>query len=121
MFSTNDIAAMVENIQAVSDSVVVSMGEAIREVEQGATIVQENGETLKKVIDTSRNVTESAQRIAATSSQQSIGSEEVSHSLENVSGLVNSNAQLAEEAKFASLALSKSASELQIMIRLLNR
>jgi len=119
--STNDIAAMVGNIQDVSESVVVSMGEAIQEVEQGAAIVQENGETLKKVIDTSRNVTESAQRIAETSSQQSIASEGVSHSLENVSELVNSNAQIAEEAKIASQELSKSASELQIMIRLLNR
>lgn len=119
--STNDIANMVGNIHAVSQSVVVSMSQAIREVEEEAVIVRENGETLKKVIETSRRVTENAQRIATVSKNQSVASEDVSHRLEQVSGLVNSNAQIAEEANMASQELSKSARELQIMISQLNR
>ncbi len=119
--STNDIANMVSNIQGVSQTVVASMDEAIKEVEEEAIIVQENGEILKKVIEASRRVTENAQRIATVSSDQSVSSEGVSHSLENVAGLVNSNTQIAEEANLAAQELSKSASELQVMINLLNR
>jgi aerotaxis receptor len=119
--STNDIANMVSNIHAVSQSVVLSMNEAIKEVEDEAVIVQENGEILKKVIEASRRVTENAQRIAAVSKEQSVASEGVSHSLENVAGLVNSNAQIAEEANLSAQELSKSASALQSMINQLNR
>jgi aerotaxis receptor len=119
--STNDIANMVGNIQAVSQSVVESMNEAIREVEAEAVIVQENGEILKQVIETSRQVTENAQRIAAVSKDQSVSSEGVSKNLENVAGLVNSNAQIAEDANLAAQELSKSAVALQSMINQLNR
>jgi aerotaxis receptor len=119
--STNDIATMVGNIHSVTQSVVTSMNQAIKEVEQEAVVAHENGETLKKVIETSRGVTDNAQRIASVSKDQSVTSEDVSHSLENVASLVNSNAQIAEEAKMASQALSKSSVELQTMIKLLNR
>ena len=119
--STSDIAKMIENIHSVTQSVVVSMDQAIREVEQEAVIVHENSETLKKVIETSRRVTANAQRIASESEAQSVASENVSHSLEKVTGLVNSNAQIAEDAKRASQELSKSATDLQTMISLLNR
>jgi methyl-accepting chemotaxis protein len=119
--STNDIAKMVQDIHSVSQSVVVSMNQAIREVEQGAATVQSNGEILKKVIDTSRQVTENAQRIATVSKEQTIASEGVSQNLENVADLVNSNAQVAEEAKMASQVLSKSAHDLQFLINQLNR
>jgi PAS domain S-box-containing protein len=119
--STNDITNMVNNIQAVSQSVVDSMNEAIKEVEEEAVIVQENGEILKQVIETSRHVTENAQRIAAVSKDQSVASEGVSKSLENVAGLVNSNAQIAEGANLAAQELSKSAVALQSMINQLNR
>ncbi len=119
--STNDIANMVSNIHDVSQSVVASMNEAIKEVEDEAVIVQENGEILKKVIEASRRVTENAQRIASVSKEQSVASESVSTSLENVAGLVNSNAQIAEEANLSAQELAKSASALQAMINQLNR
>lgn len=119
--STTDITNMVENIHAVSQGVVVSMHEAIREVEEEAVIVQENGETLKKIMETSRLVSENAQRIAGVSKGQSLASEDVSNNLEHISGLVNSNVHIAEDARKASQELSKSAVELQAMIRRLNK
>lgn len=62
--STTDISNMVSNIHAVSQSAVVSMHEAIREVENEAVIVHENGETLKKIMDAGRQVAGNAQHIA---------------------------------------------------------
>jgi aerotaxis receptor len=119
--STNDIASMVNNIQAVSQSVIGSMQEAIVEVEQESVIVHESARTLKDVIGTSRQVTENAQRIAAESTDQSIASEGVSKSLGNIANSVDSNTKISEEAKVSSQALSKSARELQALIRALNR
>ena len=119
--STTDIASMVGNIHAVSQNVVESMHEAIREVEEESVIVHENGETLKKIMDVSRMVTGNAQRIAEVSKDQSVASVNVSHNLESISELVNSNVSIAEDARYASLELSKSATELQDMIRQLNR
>lgn len=119
--STADISSMVGNIHAVSQSVVVSMNQVIQEVEEEAIIVHENGETLKKIMATSRQVTESAQHIADVANEQSQASESVSNNLEHISGLVSSNASIAEAAREASLSLSKSATDLQAMIRQLNR
>ncbi len=119
--STTDITNMVGNIHEVSQSVVVSMNQVIREVEEEAVIVQENGETLKRIMQTSRQVTESAQHIADMSKQQSDASEAVSHNLEHISELVSSNVQIAEDAKLASQQLSRSAADLQAMIRQLNQ
>ncbi|OIR17476.1 aerotaxis receptor [mine drainage metagenome] len=119
--STTDIANMVENIHAVSQSVVASMHQAIREVEEEAVIVHENGETLKKIMQSGRQVTENAQRIAHVSEDQSHASQDVSNNLEHISELVDSNADIADAAKQASQALIKSATELQAMIELLNR
>jgi aerotaxis receptor len=119
--STTDIASMVGNIHAVSQNVVESMHEAIREVEEESAIVHENGETLKKIMDVSRMVTGNAQRIADVSKDQSVSSMNVSQNLESISDLVNSNVSIAEDARHASLELAKSATELQDMIRQLNR
>ena len=119
--STSDITNMVGNIHEVTQNVVVSMNQVIREVENEAVIVQENGETLKRIMQTSRQVTESAQHIADVSKQQSMASEDVSHNLEHISELVSSNVQIAEDAKKASQQLSTSAAELQAMIRQLNQ
>jgi PAS domain S-box-containing protein len=119
--STTDITNMVENIHSVSQSVVESMHQAIRDVEEEAIIVQENSETLKKIMETSRQVTENAQHIAAVSKDQSVASDDVSNNLEHISNLVNSNVDIAEDAQKASQELSKSATELQALIRQLNR
>jgi aerotaxis receptor len=119
--STADITDIVVNIQAVSESVVVSMHEAIREVEEEAVIVNENGETLKLIMEASRMVTDNAQRIASESKGQSVASENVSNNLDHISGLVNSNVNIAEEARNASQELSKSAIALQSLINQLNR
>jgi len=119
--STTDITNMVENIHSVSQSVVESMHQAIRDVEEEAIIVQENSETLKKIMETSRQVTQNAQHIAEVSKDQSVASDNVSNNLEHISNLVNSNVDIAEDAKKASQELSKSATELQALIRQLNR
>ncbi len=119
--STTDITNMVGNIHAVSQSAVLSMQQAIREVEEEAAIVKENGETLRKIMDTGRQVAGNAQHIADVSNNQSIASADVSNNLEQVSELVNSNARIAEDARAASQELSRSAVELQAMIRQLNR
>ena len=119
--STTDIAKMVGNIHQVSQSVVVSMNKAIRDVEEEAVMVKENGDILKKIMATSRQVTANAQRIADVSKDQSVASENVSHKIEHVSELVSSNVRIADDARRASQELSKSAIELQAMIRLLNR
>lgn len=119
--STTDISSMVGNIHAVSQSVVVSMNQVIVEVEEEAIIVHENGETLKKIMEMSRQVTDSAQDIATAAGEQSHASADVSNNLERVSDLIASNVQVSDEAKAAALELTNSALELQAMIRQLNR
>ena len=115
--STNDITQMVGNIHAVTQTAVVSMNQAVSEVEKGIVITRENEEGLKKIMETSREVTLKAQEIADASKEQSLASENVARNLAQISDLVDNNAQAAAEAEAASDALTRTSMELKTMVQ----
>ncbi len=115
--STVDISDMVQNIQDVTQSAVSSMDQAVEEVGRNIELSHASTEGLKKIMSVSTQVTEGAQHIATASKEQSLASEEVARSLEHITGLVEDNTRLSEEAKQASIELTKTAAELQMMVQ----
>lgn len=115
--STTDITQMVGNIHSVTQAAVISMNQAVSEVEKGIVFTKENEESLKKIMETSREVTQKAQDIAGASKEQSLASENVARSLAQISGLVDNNALAAEDAKKASEELTRTSIELKTMVQ----
>jgi len=115
--STTDITDMVGNIHSVTEAVVVSMNQAVAEVEKGIVYTRENEASLQKIMETSREVTRRAQDIAEASKEQSLASEDVARSLAQISDLVDNNALAAEDAKKASEELTRTSIELKTMVQ----
>ena len=115
--STVDITSKVSGIHATTQEVVASMDNAVREVEQGIVLARENGESLREIMETSRQLTQKALHIADASKEQSMASEDVARSLQRISELVDSNANATQEAKHASEELSSNARELLEMVK----
>ncbi len=115
--STTDITDMVGNIHSVTEAAVVSMNQAVMEVEKGIVYTRENEASLQKIMETSREVTRRAQDIADASKEQSLASEDVARSLAQISDLVDNNALAAEDAKKASEELTRTSIELKTMVQ----
>ena len=110
--STKDIAQTIAEINAVSDSAVKSMQAAVTEVEDGITLIRQNGEGLKQIMSATQNVSGRVDHIATASKEQSAAGESVAQSLERIAGLVDNNTHSAQDAKSAAEELAKSADEL---------
>ncbi|MBI5007620.1 MAG: methyl-accepting chemotaxis protein [Nitrosomonadales bacterium] len=110
--STKDIAKTIAEINSISDAAVRSMQGAVTEVEGGITLIRKNGEGLKQIMNATVLVSERIDHIAVASKEQSAAGESVAQSLEQITGLVDSNTHSAQDAKSATEELAKSADEL---------
>ena len=111
--STKDIAHTIDMIRVVTDTAQQAMGSAVVEVETGIALIRKNGEGLKEIMGATIKVTNHVENIALATKEQSAAGESVAQSLERISLLVDGNVQLVTQAKTASGALSRSATELK--------
>jgi PAS domain S-box-containing protein len=111
--STKDIASTIGEINSISDAAVQSMQGAVTEVGEGIELIRRNGEGLKEIMSATASVAERVEHIAQASREQSAAGESVAKSIENLTGLVDSNAQQAQEAKLAGDELMDAAAGLR--------
>ncbi|MFZ3018882.1 MAG: PAS domain-containing methyl-accepting chemotaxis protein [Gallionella sp.] len=111
--STKDIASTIGEINAISGAAVQSMRGAVTEVGEGIALIRRNGEGLKEIMSATASVAQRIDHIAEASREQSIAGGSVARGIENLSGLVDSNAQQAREAKAAGDELMESAAGLR--------
>ena len=111
--STKDISSTIGEINAISESAVRAMHEAVKEVATGIELIRKNGDGLKEIMSATLNVADRISNIASTSKEQSTAGESVASGLRSITALVDSNAQSAGDAKLAAEALSRSADELK--------
>ncbi|MFA7243283.1 MAG: methyl-accepting chemotaxis protein [Sulfuricellaceae bacterium] len=114
--STTDINSMVEEIHNVTQQTVASMDHAVAEVEDGISMMRASGETLNRITASSEEMTDMAQHIAAAAKQQAAASNEVAQNMEQISGLVEDNMALAQQAKLAADGLQNTAAELEEIV-----
>ena len=99
--STKDIANTIGGINAISGAAVQSMQGAVTEVGEGIALIRRNGEGLKEIMRATTSVAQRIEHIAQASREQSAAGESVAGSAENLTALVDSNTQQAQEAKLA--------------------
>ncbi len=114
--STTDISRTVGEIQNTTATAVASMGMAVREVEEGITLMQASSKNLDQITTTSGQVTDMAQHIAAAAQQQSVASDDVARNMEQISALIEENTRSAQSAWKASEALNHTAETLQGLV-----
>ncbi len=99
--STKDIGCTINQINSISADAVNSMHGAVAEVGKGIELIRRNGEGLKEIMDATTSVALRIEHIAQASRDQSAAGESVTRSIENLTGLVDSNAVQAKEAMLA--------------------
>jgi aerotaxis receptor len=114
--STTDISRTVGEIQATTENAVYSMNLAVKEVEEGITLMKASGQNLDQITATSGHVTDMAQHIAAAAKQQSVASEDVARNMERISALIEENTNSAQAAWKATESLSQTAETLRGLV-----
>ena len=99
--STKDITNNVNEIRQVTDTAVLSMSDAVHEVESGIALVRESGAGLSQITGTSQRVTGMARDIANAALEQAMASQQVAQDMDRVLSLVDGNMEAATQAKEA--------------------
>lgn len=81
-------------------------------VDHGATLVNDTGDTIRKVVDSFRSVTGYVSEIATASGEQSLGVEKLATAVSEIDDSTQKNAALVEEATAAAQSLEEQASAL---------
>ena len=87
--ATKEIAGMIKQIQYDTKGAVQSIEEGTKEVEKGKEMANKAGESLKEIIKASNKVVDEVNRVASASEEQSTTAEQISRSIETISGVSN--------------------------------
>jgi len=91
--------------------------DSAEKVTVGATLVSESGETLNEIVHSVKKVGDIISEIAAASSQQSAGIEQVNRAVTNMDEVTQQNAALAEQTSAAAASLTEKAQQMEKMIQ----
>jgi methyl-accepting chemotaxis protein len=110
--ATKEIAQMILNIQEETKLAVNSMDEGTKQVGEGVP----GREALTEIIQMSEQVGMMVTQIATAATEQSVTTEDINHSMEQISNLVKESAAGAQQSAQACQELSGMAFELQKIV-----
>lgn len=114
--ATQEIAEMIQGIQADTGGAVAGMFEGVQQVEDGKKKAEEAKEALDVIQENVRSVTNEVSMIARATDEQAKATEMMASSIENISRITGENSVASQETAQAVEQLSKLASELQNLI-----
>jgi len=107
------VAAEVRNLAQRSSQaakeIKILIGDSVAQVEIGARLVQDAGQTMDEVVASVRRVADIMQDITAASAEQSAGIEQVNQAVVQMDQVTQQNAALVEEAAAAAESLQDQA------------
>lgn len=110
------VATEVRNLAGRSATAAKEIKELIKDsvakVEAGSRLVNESGGTLNEIVTAVKKVGDIIAEIAAASSEQSSGIEQVNRAVTSMDEVTQQNAALAEETSAASASMSEKAGEM---------
>ena len=87
--STKDVSAAIAAIQNSSNEILKNMDESIVKVNSATELANQSGNALKTIVHDAEISNDQIRAIATASEEQSAASEEINHSIINVSEMVN--------------------------------
>jgi len=113
--ATQEIAEMIQGIQADTGGAVASMLEGVEQVDLGKEKAEEARESLDVIKNNVENVSGEVEMIARATDEQATATEMMSQSIESISQITGENSLASQETAKAVEQLSQLASELQGM------
>ncbi|MAX22972.1 MAG: chemotaxis protein [Phycisphaeraceae bacterium] len=115
--ATDEVAKSITAIQDETKLAVERMGRGTDQVANGVERASEAGESLKKIVESSKTAAEMIQSIAAAAEQQSTASTQVANNIEHISSFTRQSSEGASQAAEASGQLSSKAEQLQNLVK----
>lgn len=114
--ATKEISDMIKQIQGVTENVVESMKEGSSEVDNGKSLANKAGESLRQIITSSSQVQDIVAQVATASEEQSATSETISRNVESISKVTNENAAGVQQIASSADELNKMTMNLKELI-----
>jgi aerotaxis receptor len=114
--STLEINAIITEIRDISHQAVESMRLAVTEVDEGVNKMHESVRELDQITEASFKVTQMAQSISDSATEQARAGEHVAGSMQKVAESVEHNTQVAEQASRLSKDLLSTAEKMKDMV-----
>jgi len=114
--ATKEISDMIKQIQGVTENVVESMKEGSSEVDNGKSLANKAGESLRQIISSSSQVQDIVAQVATASEEQSATSETISRNVESISKVTNENAAGVQQIASSADELNKMTMNLKELI-----
>lgn len=92
------------------------IGDSVGKVEAGSALVNESGETLADIVAGVKKVTDIVAEIAAATSEQSRGIDQINHAVTSMDSTTQHNAALVEETAAAAKVMQQQAAHLQSLV-----
>ncbi|MFV0423804.1 methyl-accepting chemotaxis protein [Oleidesulfovibrio sp.] len=119
--ATKEVGEKINAIQNASKASIHSMGAATSAVEDAASLAQESGEALHKILSYADSNAVQVQSIATAAEEQSAASEQINQAVEEVAHITTETSQgMAESSKAIDL-LAKMSGELQVIVEQLKK
>ena len=115
--ATKEISALVRSIQTDTETVVVTMKQGVREVEQTQRLVAEANTSLEKIIDRTRRISDFISQLAVTSEEQHTTSEDIAGNMGVMTMVVSQSASVSEQIAKTSQSLNQMTLTVQQMLQ----
>lgn len=116
--STNEIRDRIELIQMRTAGAVDTMKNGRKDVDAGVELASEAGESLTKIVEIVKNVSNMIHQIAAAEEQQSAAAGEISANMEVITSVTKEASGSVKDSSNAANELSRTASELHALTSL---
>ncbi len=114
--ATEQVRQTISAIQGETRSAVERMGSGTAEVDQGVELTTRAGQSLESIVSNAGKVTQQVRSIAASAEQQSVASDDISRSLEEISEIVRSARSGTADAASAAEHLAGKAESLRSVV-----
>jgi len=104
-----EVRNLAQRSAAAAKDIKVLIGDSVEKVDAGAKLVDQTGETMGKIVNTVKRMTDIMAEIAAASHEQSAGIEQVNQAITQMDQVTQQNAALVEEAAAAAESMQDQA------------
>ncbi|MFA5627730.1 MAG: methyl-accepting chemotaxis protein [Thiohalomonadaceae bacterium] len=118
--STQEIQAMIEQLQAGAQNAVQAMESSESRTGEGVAMVARAGSALESIHRSVTTITDMSAQIASAAEQQSTVAEEINRNITEIAHISDQNAAASNQTATSSAELSKLAEELKHMVAVFN-
>jgi methyl-accepting chemotaxis protein len=111
-----EVRTLAQRSASAAKEIKSLIGDSVGKVVAGSSLVNESGETLAEIVAGVKKVTDIVAEIAAATSEQSRGIDQINHAVTNMDSTTQHNAALVEETAAAAKVMQQQAAHLQSLV-----